>query len=158
MKPIISDLKKIDLKLKGFEKELEKTKRILGEADELIHIVYIQEHISSLLKEDWQPAYHLKINEECEEDILMDQDLFNYIMPESLEILGTIVENMNGSLCEVIRDFFLFTVLGMFCTERVTCLFSFGDGVYAFNDEVTVLSSRSNKPRYLSYALFWLCR
>ena len=76
-----------ELKIMALEKELEKTKHILGEADELIHIVYIQEHISSLLKEDWQPAYHLKINEECEEDILMDQDLFNYIMPESLEIL-----------------------------------------------------------------------
>ena len=75
-----------ELKIMALEKELEKTKRILGEADELIHNVYIQEHVSSLLREDWS-AQHLKINEECEEDILMDQDLFNYIMPESLEIL-----------------------------------------------------------------------
>ena len=73
-----------ELKIIALEKELEKTKRILGEADELIHNVYIQEHVSSLLREY---CTNLKINEECEEDILMDQDLFNYIMPESLEIL-----------------------------------------------------------------------
>ena len=75
-----------ELKIMALEKELEKTKLLLGEADELIHNVYIEEEVGNLI------SYHartnqLKINEECEEDISMNQELFNWIMPESLEIL-----------------------------------------------------------------------
>ena len=76
-----------ELKIMALEKELEKTKRILGEADLLIHNVYIEEHVSSILSKCYLTPQNLEINEEYEDEILIEQELFNYIMPDSLEIL-----------------------------------------------------------------------
>tara|TARA_R110000765_G_scaffold161237_1_gene265618 strand:+ start:121 stop:501 length:381 start_codon:yes stop_codon:yes gene_type:complete len=76
-----------ELKIMALEKELEKTKLILGEADELIHNVYIEDRIQHMLGCEYGDCQGLKLNEEYEEDLSMNQYLFNHIMPESLEIL-----------------------------------------------------------------------
>ena len=84
-----------ELKIMALEKELKKTKIILGQADLWLHNLYIEDLVSSFIDvEHSRFCNSLEINEECEEEIWIEQDLFNHIMPESLAAL----ENENYSL------------------------------------------------------------
>ena len=53
-----------------------------------------------------------------------------------------------------IVDSLLFTVVGFVMTKEHTVIFGMGDGVYAVNDEITILEpEQGNAPVYLAYAL-----
>jgi hypothetical protein len=40
---------------------------------------------------------------------------------------------------QVLLDYFLFTIIGVIVTPEETTVFSFGDGVYAMNEDVQVI-------------------
>ena len=55
-------------------------------------------------------------------------------------------------LAQLIIDYFLFTVIGVYINDRVTTVFSIGDGVHILNDVVTELGPfPNNEPPYLAY-------
>ena len=68
--------------------------------------------------------------------------------------LRVLARRMGGSLAEVVRDYFLFTILGAVITPRQAVFFSLGDGVLCVNDELIVLGPYpGNAPPYLAYGL-----
>jgi hypothetical protein len=66
----------------------------------------------------------------------------------------TMADMMGPSLTMIVKDYFMFTVLGALVTPAWTYVFGIGDGVYALNGEVHVLGPfLENSPPYLSYAV-----
>jgi len=70
--------------------------------------------------------------------------------PTTNEITGS---GIRSSFSEAVTDFFLFTVIGFFATRRSVGLFHAGDGITAWNDEITLLRSEGNAPEYIGYEL-----
>jgi hypothetical protein len=61
---------------------------------------------------------------------------------------------MGSPLAAIVREFFLFTVLGCVLTQETVTLFSLGDGVFIVNGQITPLGPfPNNAPPYLGYAL-----
>ena len=53
----------------------------------------------------------------------------------------------------IVRDYFLFTILGFVITPTYTILYGCGDGVFLFNDKRVQLASKDNSPDYITYNL-----
>jgi hypothetical protein len=71
----------------------------------------------------------------------------------TLAQLGVIAQRM-GCLEDVVRCYFLFTVVGALITEHEAIFFSIGDGLVAVNDRLHVIGPYAdNAPPYLAYAL-----
>jgi len=83
----------------------------------------------------------------------MDEAVIEEVGCEALEKLGTLA-SLLGTSREAVGEHLLFTVLGVAVTEKLTCVFGLGDGLYAVNDEVQVLGPfPGNAPPYLGYGL-----
>ena len=60
---------------------------------------------------------------------------------------------MGGPRLAAVRDYLLFTVVGVAIEAQETVIFALGDGLAAVNGEVLQLSFVDNKPPYLGYGL-----
>jgi Protein phosphatase 2C len=73
---------------------------------------------------------------------------------ELLSQISVLAGSMGVSLSEIIGDFFLFSLLGVFVTETEVTVFHCGDGFYGVNGAYTSIGPFSNNaPPYLSYGL-----
>lgn len=71
---------------------------------------------------------------------------------KTIRILQEIVLNMEGRQSHLVSDYFLFTVVGVALTSEDAVFFSFGDGVFAVNGEVSRVGPfPNNAPPYLAY-------
>lgn len=71
-----------------------------------------------------------------------------------LATLRSTAAAMGGDLREIVRQFFLFTVVGAVVAGDRAAVFSMGDGVVALNGEVSCLGPfPGNAPPYLGHAL-----
>lgn len=69
------------------------------------------------------------------------------------QLTGTICA-MGDSLTDIVREHFLFTVVGTLITDSAVLVFSLGDGMYAINGKMYDLGPfPNNEPPYLMYAL-----
>ena len=82
---------------------------------------------------------------------LVQTDILNRIAGTAEVMSG----NRYGSaFAEVVRDYFLFTMVGVVMTPKRTFIFSAGDGVYAVNGETVVIPPfEKNEPPYIAYGL-----
>jgi len=64
-----------------------------------------------------------------------------------------LADAMGSSFTENIGEYFLFTLVGAIVTETGTFIFSCGDGIFSLNGDVTRLTSKDNRPDYISYGL-----
>lgn len=72
----------------------------------------------------------------------------------TLALLRRTAVAMGGDLEEVVKGFFLFTVVGAVIAGDRACVFSLGDGLFAVNGEVSRLGPfPGNAPPYLGHAL-----
>jgi hypothetical protein len=68
--------------------------------------------------------------------------------------LSKLTAILGSDLVCIVRDYLLFTVVGVVVTPIETVLFAIGDGVIALNDQVIPLPSfPNNAPPYLGYGL-----
>jgi hypothetical protein len=66
-----------------------------------------------------------------------------------------VYENCACDFKSFIREFFLFTIVGLIVTEGNTIVFSIGDGLYALNGELHEVGPyEHNAPPYLAYSFF----
>lgn len=81
-------------------------------------------------------------------------DFWEQVRQDVLVQLRQCVQAIGGEVTTVIREFFLFTVLGAVITPEDTWIFGIGDGVYALNGTVRAIAPFAhNAPPYLAYGL-----
>lgn len=81
-------------------------------------------------------------------------DLLATVQSELLFHLRSVVSSLSGDARAIIKQSFLFTVVGAIITPTHTGIFSLGDGVIIINNVVTTLGPfRNNEPPYLGYRL-----
>ena len=70
-------------------------------------------------------------------------------------VLGKMEDTIRSNFCsptrESARDHFLFTCMGLVVTKEVGCVFSFGDGAWAFNGNNIEIAFEGNAPPYLGH-------
>lgn len=76
---------------------------------------------------------------------------------EGLALIRSLAEAMTPAdrrWTQSVRDYFLFTLLGVIVNRDWTTVFGIGDGVYAVNDDVaTIEPLEGNLPPYLAYGM-----
>lgn len=83
-----------------------------------------------------------------------DETGFERLKRTLLISLSSTIKDMAGSFSENVRDYFLFTILGVIVDQtHGVQLFGCGDGVYYWNGFPVHLSAPNNTPAYLSYGL-----
>ncbi len=70
-----------------------------------------------------------------------------------LRHLAWLARRLGGPRAAAVRDYLLFTVVGVAVEARETLVFALGDGVAALNGELVRLRFAGNKPPYLGYGL-----
>jgi hypothetical protein len=76
------------------------------------------------------------------------------ISQDVLSRMRCIAQEMGANWIEVIRDYFLATLVGVVIKEDTTCVFACGDGVFAVNGEIQEIGPfEGNKPPYLAYGI-----
>jgi hypothetical protein len=88
------------------------------------------------------------------------EKLFQYVpwweelRQDVLARIRLIAQEMSEDWWEVLRDYFLATLVGVVIREDTTCIFSCGDGFFAVNGELQAIGPfEGNKPPYLAYGL-----
>lgn len=80
--------------------------------------------------------------------------MFDRIRQDVLAEIRVRANGMGLSLSRTIADYYLFTVLGVYIDRSHTVIFSFGDGVFFLNGEMTNIGPfPGNAPPYMAYAI-----
>lgn len=71
-----------------------------------------------------------------------------------LQKIKDLALGMGDDFLQIINDYFLFSIMGVIITEKVTLIFSLGDGIYYLNEEKNQIGPfPKNAPPYLCYGL-----
>jgi len=91
----------------------------------------------------------------------IDRDFWQGLQQTLLGQLHDLAVVLSGAssspqkLAQIVKDYLLFTIVGVAITPAETAIFSIGDGAIAINDKVISIESFSdNAPPYLAYGLF----
>lgn len=80
--------------------------------------------------------------------------ILKYVCVDSHEKFSEIMKSMCGDLRNVPYDYFLFTVMGAIVSDKLTAVFSIGDGVYCLNSACGRIGPfDNNMPPYFGYSL-----
>lgn len=89
----------------------------------------------------------LELSDFFDPDAMMEQ-----VRKDVLAELRLLALNMGQSLTKIVREMFLFTVMGLALTARGAIIFSLGDGFYSFNGKLFREGPfPGNAPPYLAY-------
>ena len=73
------------------------------------------------------------------------------------DVVATLIEEVNrtgSNVSAIVKDYYLFTIVGLIITPKSTFIFSMGDGSYYINDTHTDLGPfLNNTPPYLGYCI-----
>jgi serine/threonine protein phosphatase PrpC len=84
----------------------------------------------------------------------LDEYFWDRVRVQVMTNIAALADSMGASLVSVVKDYFMFTFVGVLVTPRYTYVFSIGDGVYAINGRVHILGPYpGNSPPYLMYNL-----
>ncbi len=82
----------------------------------------------------------------------MDCRFWEVLKDEILYDIKILAKNIGQSMTEVVTNYFLFTIVGVFMDMDNTVVFGIGDGVFAVNGELTRIGPfPGNEPPYLAY-------
>ena len=85
---------------------------------------------------------------------LEHEEFWQTIQQKLLNQLQQVAEQLGGERAKTVRDYLLFTIVGVVITPAITSVFTLGDGVIAVNDQVMQLGPfANNAPPYLAYGL-----
>ena len=114
---------------------------------------YIVNYLAQQLHVDSEVGAELKIDRLAEFKHEW-QPLLAGLQQHAVEFLTTIAKNLCPceQFSESILNHFLFTIIGVVITKYQCVVFSFGDGVFSVNGEVTVID-QNNTPEYLGYGV-----
>jgi hypothetical protein len=100
-------------------------------------------------------AKYLRQGREIEGEKLFQLEAWwDIVRQDVLARIRLIAQEMGENWWEILKDYFLATLVGVVIREDTTCIFSCGDGVFAVNEELQVIGPfEGNKPPYLVYGL-----
>jgi hypothetical protein len=82
------------------------------------------------------------------------EDAFAAARADVARVLEELLEHMPGDRCELVREYFLFTIVAAAVKGSDAAVWALGDGAYALDGDVRVLGPFSdNEPPYLAYDL-----
>lgn len=91
---------------------------------------------------------------ETAEDYIISSDFWNRVQQNTLTYINLMVTAMGMSVSQIVRDFFLFTIVGVLITRKNAQTFALGDGVIMINGEMFQVGPfPQNEPPYLGYNL-----
>ncbi len=80
--------------------------------------------------------------------------LLEQVRQDLLRQIDNLAQAMGGNWLQTLKDYFLFTIIGVVITPTEILVFSLGDGVIIINgQEIDLASFPSNTPPYLAYGL-----
>lgn len=80
--------------------------------------------------------------------------MFSRVGDDVLAEIRVRANSMGPSLSQIINDYYLFTVVGVYIDRSVTVVFSLGDGVFYVNGEMTDIGPfPENAPPYMAYGI-----
>jgi len=86
--------------------------------------------------------------------VTLEKSFWNRIQTVLLSNLTVTAKSMGESISEIVNNYFLFTFVGVVVIHGTAYIFSFGDGVYIIDGEITELRPFPNDaPPYLMYNL-----
>lgn len=84
----------------------------------------------------------------------LTNQFWDRVQAQVMAQISVLADSMGASLVQVVKDYFMFTFVGILITPRYTYVFGIGDGVYAMNGEVHEIGPfPQNSPPYLMYGL-----
>jgi hypothetical protein len=105
---------------------------------------------ASLGAELFAESLNRQIQKTPEKDI---GGLLESALSSMLKRISRIAKQMGGDFKESLTSYFLFTIVGIVITEKLTSAFVYGDGLAGFNGEITTYESPGNAPAYPTYRL-----
>ena len=81
-------------------------------------------------------------------------ELLEQVRQDLLRQIDNLAQAMGGNWVQTLKDYFLFTIVGVVITSTEILVFSLGDGVIIINgQEIDLGSFPGNSPPYLAYGL-----
>lgn len=125
-----------------------------GESSEVGAKIGVKLVASAIAKVLSDPHHRVQTEGELNAIALPTAEFWEQVQQDVLTQLQLLATAMGGNFCQIILDYFLFTVVGALVTPRGATVFSFGDGVFMMNGEVKQLGPfPGNAPPYLAYRL-----
>ncbi len=93
-------------------------------------------------------------NQLIPENQSIPRNLLEQVHQDLLSQIGSLTKAMGGNWLQTLKDYFLFTIVGVVITATDLLVFSLGDGVIIINgQELDIGSWTNNAPPYLAYGL-----
>ena len=85
---------------------------------------------------------------------ISSDELLEQVRQDLLRHINNLAQAMGGNWLQTLKDYFLFTIVGVVITATEILVFSLGDGVIIINgQEINLGSFPGNAPPYLAYGL-----
>ncbi len=89
-----------------------------------------------------------------QENQTIPREILEQVQQDLLSQIGSLTKTMGGNWLQTLKDYFLFTIVGVVITATDLLVFSLGDGVIIINGQELELGSvTDNAPPYLAYGL-----
>lgn len=96
----------------------------------------------------------LKKHSPLHREVFYQDSVWKSVQHSLLDQLGEVAVFLGGDRSTAVRNYLLFTMVGVVITPVTTAVFALGDGVIAINEELIHLGPFSNNaPPYLAYGL-----
>ncbi len=132
------------------------------------HAIYSSDKITAgIICDGCGSEPHSEVGAVLASKFILSSLVDNVSLDDPLEILSNIENDLLSKIHSIadasdafeykqyVYDHFLFTIMGFLITKKRTYIFSFGDGMYALNDEVHRIGPfLYNAPPYIAYNLF----
>lgn len=126
----------------GFQTDDVKNSEVGAHIGALLTLRSLQTHISRR-----EPIYN-------KSNYLKQTAFWQQVHADLLAQLRVLGNTLSDNLYEVMKNYFLFTIVGVIITKHKTCIFSLGDGWYALNSKsYTIEPEKGKKQPYLAYGI-----
>lgn len=142
-------------------------KVLVGKSNQDAHLIfYTENYLIALVLDGCGSGMHSEVGAKESAALLMQafekyltyhvpgDAMFNRVLGNVLAEIRVRANGMGPSLSQIINDYFLFTVVGVYIDRSVAVVFSLGDGVFYVNGAMTVIGPfPGNAPPYMAYGI-----
>lgn len=142
-------------------------KVLVGKSNQDAHLIFLTEdYFIALVLDGCGSGIHSEVGSKEAAALLMQAfekylrfhvpsaAMFSRVGDDVLAEIRVRANDMGPSLSQIINDYYLFTVVGVYIDRSVTVVFSLGDGVFYVNGEMTDIGPfPGNAPPYMAYGI-----
>lgn len=142
-------------------------KVLVGKSNQDAHLIFsTEDYFMALVLDGCGSGSHSEVGSKVVATLLMQafrkylmfhaasENMFQRVRGDVLAYMRVLANGMGSSLSQIITDYFLFTVVGVYIDRSYTVIFSHGDGVYYVDGKMTELGPfPNNAPPYMAYGI-----